>query len=627
MKGDDMTGFGYWLAAQVLGFLKEILGVRAGRLAPAATFAGQNRLGLSGFRSLGWRDTYAESRSSGAAGNAGRDTDPMTDRSARPSPPAHMDAAEATIAALKLNGIDTLFAVPGLHNDPLFDAAYKAGNTFRIVHARHEQATAYMALGAALSTGRPQAFGAVPGPGFLNTTAALLSAEGTCAPVLGLIGQIPQRDINRKLGHLHEIHDQIGMAAHVSKFARRIKAAPEAPRLVNEAISAMISGRPGPAVLECGMDVWVTRAAVEMPAAGAEKFRVPVDHDAVDQAAKLALAAKKPLIIVGGGALEASAHVQAIAEFLQAPVLSYRRGRGVVSTEHPLSVNMPIGHRLWPEVDVVIAIGTRLFVQEQQWGLDKNIKIIRIDADPEAANRFAVPAVSLVGDAADYSQALAEALARTGTRATACAFDLAAQRAWLAERISKLEPQRSYIEAIRRALPKDGIFVDEVTQIGFASRLILPVYAPRTFISPGYQDNLGWGYGTALGVKVANPQKPVVAIAGDGGFMYQIGELATAAQHGIGLVVVVFDNQMFGNVKRIQQERYGNRIIAADLKSPDFVKVAEAFGVAAWPVSTAAELETKLAAALAANRPALIHVKCGEMPSPWDMILMPRVRG
>ncbi|MCA0433084.1 MAG: TPP-binding protein [Proteobacteria bacterium] len=551
----------------------------------------------------------------------------MTHAAGAAAAPVRMDAAEATIATLLLNGIDTLFAVPGLHNDPLFDAAYKAGNRFRLVHARHEQATAYMALGAALSTGRPQAFAAVPGPGFLNTTAALLTAEGTCAPVLGLMGQIPQRDINRNYGHLHEIRDQIGMAAHVAKFARRITSAAAAPQLVNAALAAAMSGRPGPAVLECGMDVWVTPGAVQMPARGAERLRPPVDQDAVDRAAKLALAARKPMIIVGGGALDASAEVQALAEFLQAPVLSYRRGRGVISTEHPLAINMPVGHRLWPEVDLVIAIGTRLFVQEQQWGLDKDVKIIRIDADAEAADRFTAPAVALTGDAADHGAALAAALARLGQPAKACAFDLASQRAWLAERISRLEPQRAYLEAIRRALPREGIFVDEVTQIGFASRLILPVYRPRTFISPGYQDNLGWGYGTALGVKLANPGKPVVAVAGDGGFMYQIGELATAAQHGIGLVAVVFDNQMFGNVKRIQQERYGGRVIAADLKSPDFVKVAEAFGVAGCAVATPAELEGKLADALAANAPALIQVKCGEMPSPWDMILMPRVRG
>lgn len=538
-----------------------------------------------------------------------------------------MDAAEATIATLSLNGIDTLYALPGLHNDPLFDAAHKAGESLRVIHARHEQGTAYMALGAAMSTGRAQAYAAVPGPGFLNTTAALLSAEGACAPVLGIMGQIPQRDIDRNHGHLHEIHDQVGMASHVSKFARRIKAASDAPRLVNEAISEMTSGRPGPAVLECAMDVWSTRTAVQLECEPATRRVPPVDFDEVERAARLASTARKPLIVVGGGALGASSEVQALAEFLQAPVLSYRRGRGVISTEHPLAINLPIGHRIWKDVDLVIGIGTRLFIQELQWGTDKDLKIIRIDSDPEAPNRFAPPACALTGDAAEITRALCEALAQSAERSTDCAVDLEVHRKWFADRIGRLEPQKSYLDAIRRALPRDGIFVDEVTQVGFASRLMFPIYSPRTFISPGYQDNLGWGLGTALGAKVANPHRPVVAIAGDGGFMYQIGELATAAHHDIGLVMVVFDNAMFGNVKRIQQERYGNRILAADLTSPDFAKVAEAFGVAGWSASSPGELEKRLALAIETRKPALIHVKCGEMPSAWDMLLMPRIRG
>jgi acetolactate synthase-1/2/3 large subunit len=176
-------------------------------------------------------------------------------------------------------------------------------------------------------------------------------------------------------------------------------------------------------------------------------------------------------------------------------------------------------------------------------------------------------------------------------------------------------------------LPEDGIFIDEVTQVGFASRIALPVEQPRTFLSPGYQDNLGWGYGTALGVKAALPDRRVLAIAGDGGFLYQVGELATAAQHTLAVVVVVFDDGAFGNVKRIQQERFGNRLIACELQSPDFAKLAESFGVAAFKAKTAVDLEAALKKAFALDAPALVHVRCGEIPSPWDMILMPRVRG
>ena len=197
----------------------------------------------------------------------------------------------------------------------------------------------------------------------------------------------------------------------------------------------------------------------------------------------------------------------------------------------------------------------------------------------------------------------------------------------MVERLKRLEPQLSFLKAIRAALPEDGIFVDEVTQVGFVSRLAFPVLKPRTFLSPGYQDNLGWGFGAALGVKAAKPAQAVLAIAGDGGFLYQAGELATARQHNLAVVVVVFDNGSFGNVRRIQEEQYGNRTIACDLTNPDFLKLAEAFGVAGFRARDGRELERALGEALALGKPALVHVPCGVMPSPWDMILMPRVRG
>jgi len=538
-----------------------------------------------------------------------------------------MTTADATIGALLANGIDTVYGLPGLHNDHLFDAMYKARDRLRVIHTRHEQTAGYMALGAALSTAKPQVCAIVPGPGFLNCAAALLTAEGMCAPVLALVGQIPQRDIDRNYGFLHEMRDQLGMARHITKRAERIKAPFQAPSMINAAFEEMISDRPGPAFLECAMDVWARTGPVNPIRTAAVRRVNPIDGDAVHDAAAILARSANPMIVVGAGALEAGPEVQALAELLEAPVLSYRRGRGVINTEHRLAINLPIGHRLWAKTDVVLAVGTRLFIQEQQWGIDDGLKIVRIDADPQAGERFARPAVTMVGDAALYLQALlCELPGRVGRR-TSIEDELRRQRDWFSERLERLEPQASFLRAIRRALPDNGIFVDEVTQVGFASRLAFPVYRPRTFLSPGYQDTLGWGYGTALGVKAANPDVPVLAIAGDGGFLYQIGELATAVHHKLAVVVVVFDNMMYGNVKLIQEQRFGNRIIAADLANPDFVGVASAFGIASFRAQTPSELEHAVAAALALNTPALVHVPCGPMPSAWDMLLMPRVRG
>ncbi len=538
-----------------------------------------------------------------------------------------LSTAEATVETLLRHGLDTVYALPGLHNDPLFDAFYHAADRLRVIHPRHEQTAAYMALGAALASGKPQAFAVVPGPGLLNAGAAMLTAYGMNAPVIGLIGQIPQADIDRGHGHLHEIHDQLGLMRHITKWAERIRGPQEAPSLVSQAIWHATSGRQRPVALECALDTWAKRAEVTLPAGPMTMPAETVDDEAIEAAAKILGNAQRPILVVGGGALDASPEVIAIAELLEAPVSSYRRGRGVIPSSHRLAVDMPVGHRLWKDADAVLAVGTRFFIQNREWGIDANLKVVRIDIDPDEPDRLRKPDVTLLGNSATQLRALIAALARHNRKRASRADEIKGHRAWFAERLSRLEPQLGFLRAIRAALPADGIFVDEVSQMGFASRVAFPVEMPRTYLSPGYQDNLGWGFGTALGAKAAMPDRKVVAIAGDGGFLYQMAELATAARHNIAVVVIVFDNGAFGNVKRIQQERYGNRLIACDLHNPDFVRLADSFGVASFKAHDAKQLEEVLRKAFALNAPALIHVPHGDVPSPWDMIMMPKVRG
>jgi acetolactate synthase-1/2/3 large subunit len=538
-----------------------------------------------------------------------------------------LSTAEATVETLLRHGLDTVYALPGLHNDPLFDAFYHAADRLRVIHPRHEQTAAYMALGAALASGKPQAFAVVPGPGLLNAGAAMLTAYGMNAPVIGLIGQIPQADIDRGHGHLHEIHDQLGLMRHITKWAERIRGPQEAPSLVSQAIWHATSGRQRPVALECALDTWARRAEVILPDGPMTAPADTIDDEAIEAAARILGAAERPMLVVGGGALDASAEVIAIAELLEAPVSSYRRGRGVIPSSHRLAVDMPVGHRLWKDADAVLAVGTRFFIQNREWGVDPSLKVVRIDIDPDEPDRLRKPDVTLLGNSGPQLRALVAALARHNRKRPSRADEIAGHRAWFAERLSRLEPQVGFLKAIRAALPADGIFVDEVSQMGFASRVAFPVEMPRTYLSPGYQDNLGWGFGTALGAKAAMPDRKVVAIAGDGGFLYQMAELATAARHNLAVVVIVFDNGAFGNVKRIQQERYGNRLIACDLHNPDFVRLADSFGVASFKAHNAKELEEALRKALALDAPALVHVPHGDVPSPWDMIMMPKVRG
>ena len=537
-----------------------------------------------------------------------------------------MTTAEATIESLIRHGIDTIYALPGVHNDHLFDAIFRCGNRIRVLHTRHEQTAAYMALGAALATGRPQVFCVVPGPGLLNASAALLTAYAQGAPVLALIGQIPQASIDRGYGHLHELPDQLGLMRHMTKYAARIRGPSDAPGLVNEAIRAALSGRQRPVALECAIDIWGRVGAVDFPEI-LPPVRPEVDLDAVERAAEILGGSRRPALIVGGGALGAATQVRAVAELLEAPVISFRRGRGVLPTSHRLHAPYPVGHRLWKDVDAVLAVGTRMHAQHAWWGTDPELSIVRVDIDPEETHRFRAPACAVVGDSADVLDALLARLPAHNRKRPSREKEFASHRAWFTERMSRLEPQASFLNAIRAALPPDGILVDEVTQMGFASRMGFPVDGPRDHLTPGYQENLGWGYGTALGAKAACPDRAVVAITGDGGFMYQANELATAKRHNIGVVSVVFDDGTFGNVKRIQAEQFGGRLIANDLANPDFVKFARSFGIAASKASDPDQLEDALRRAIRSKAPTLIHVPVGELPSIWDLIALPRVRG
>jgi acetolactate synthase I/II/III large subunit len=540
---------------------------------------------------------------------------------------ATMTAAEAVVATLIAHGLDTVYALPGVQNDPLFDALFHAADRLRTIHTRHEQGASLMALGAALATGRPQACAVVPGPGLLNSATALLTAFSMNAPVLGLVGQIPDADIGKGLGHLHEIRDQAGIVRRLVDHAARIRTPAQASRATAQALRAMRSGRPGPAVLECAIDVWRQSG----PAILQSPLRLParkIDSDAVRKAVMFLGAAKRPLIICGGGAQDAAAEIAELSEMLQAPVLAYRRGRGVLDSRNPFSVTLPLGRDLWGEADVALAVGTRLLTPLRQWGVDRDLAVVRVDADAEEHNRLHRPAVALTGDAAAILQrVIAELPARNIKRPSRQAEMQERQAVWR-KRLQKLAPQLAFLDAIRAELPEDGIFVDEVTQIGFAARLAFPVYASRTFLSPGYQDPLGWGFATALGAQDARRGVPVLAISGDGGFLFTAPELATAMHHRIPLVTVVFNDGAFGNVRRMQQEHYGNRLIGSDLTNPDFMAFAKSFGAEAMRAKDPDELRQRLRRAFA-NRagPTVIEVPVGAMPSPWEFIHMPRVRG
>lgn len=539
-----------------------------------------------------------------------------------------MTGGGALVEMLRRNGVDTVFALPGVQNDALFVAFYDAGEALRVIHTRHEQGAAYMAFGYARASGRIGTYAVVPGPGFLNTTAALATAYATNAPVLCISGQIPSDLIGRGFGLLHEIPDQLTILRSLTKWAQRINHPSETGKLVNEAFQQLRDGRPRPVGLEMPLDVMARESAVSLPEAAPPPAPPPPDPDLIARAADLLAAARKPLFFVGSGAAAAGAEVLALAEMLEAPVVSFVGGKGILSDRHDLAQSAVAGHALWREADVVLAVGTRLNQPQMRWGFDNDLKLIRIDIDPVEITRITRPAVGIVADAREALGALYDALGRRAQKRPSRRDELRALKARTrADLAARLGPQCAYLDAIRAELPDEGIAIEDLTQVGYVGRIAFPVYAPRTYIHSSYQGTLGFGFATALGAKVARPDLPVVAISGDGGFMYNVQELSTAAKHGIDIVAIVFADGAFGNVRRMQKEDYGNRLIGVDLENPNFPRLAESFGLAGVRTSSPEGLRRELAAALKRRGTTLIEVAVGEMPDPWKTLIMPRVRG
>jgi len=521
--------------------------------------------------------------------------------------------------SLIANGVDTVFGIPGAHMYDFNDALYEYQSKIRFIHTRHEQGSGYMAYGYAKSTGRLGVFTVVPGPGVLNAGAALCTAYGANAPVFCITGNIMSHLIGQGRGQLHELPDQLATLRGLTRAAERIAHPSETSSIMGKLLSRALSGRPGPVAVEAPWDVFGQKTVVEsFPTAEAERPPV-VNPDEIEAALQLIRGAKNPLIMVGGGATSASSTVFALSRALQAPVTAHRSGKGVLPADDPYAFDFVAGFDYWKECDLLIGIGSRLELQHMRWRwVPQGLKTIRIDIDPTEFVRLK-PTVGIMADAAD---GVAGLLAGIGGQCSSRQVEFEGIKARARASYESVGPQVQYLDAIRAVLPRDGFFVEEVSQVGFTARFAFPVYAPRQYVTCGYQDNLGFGYNTALGVKVANPDKVVVSVSGDGGFLFGVQELATAVQHRIAVVAIVFNNRSYGNVLRDQYQSYQGRYIGSDLQNPDFVKLAESFGIKAWRVSSPAELKQALAQAIDHNSPSLIEVNVeqGSETSPWPFI-------
>ena len=540
-----------------------------------------------------------------------------------------MTGGQALVQSLKVEGISTIFGLPGIQLDYAVDALWEERDSIDVIHTRHEQATAYMADGFARTTGEIGTCLVVPGPGLLNAAAGLATAYACSSPVLCIAGQVQSDAIGAGRGVLHEINDQMETIASVCKHVERAMTPQEIPPMVHRAARELRTGRPRPVEIEVPPDV-LERVADVTLLEPEVWTREEADPDLLERAAELLGRAEHPLIVAGGGVLSSAAweELRELAELLEAPVVMTDNGRGSLSERNYLAQPLPAARELIPGADAVLAVGTRFLLGPQAAGMElpDGQLFVQIDIDEQEVGRNRSPDIAIVGDAKHALGELVRRVPRHNRSRESREPELTALTAARRERLAKMDVQDGYARAIRDELPDDGIFVNESTQVGYFSRQGFPVYEPRTYLNSGYQGTLGYGFATALGAQVGNPHRKVVSINGDGGFMYNVQELSTMARFEIPLVAIVFNDNAFGNVRRIQQERMGEHPIASDLLNPDFVQLAELFGVVGRRATDPDELRAALREGFASDKPMLIEVPmppARELPSVFPMPVAP----
>jgi acetolactate synthase-1/2/3 large subunit len=530
-----------------------------------------------------------------------------------------MTGGQALAKSLYREGVRVIFGLPGVQLYHLLDGLYDETG-IRFITTRHEQATTYMADGYARAGGGIGTALVVPGPGLQNASAGIGTAYAASSPILVVSGQIERDLIGVDRGMLHEVNDQLDTIRPVTKWAARILKPQDVPATVHEAFNQLKSGRPRPVEIEIPPETLAEEADIEL-LDPANPIRPAASAEQIQAGAEVLNRAEKLIIIAGGGVIssKASTALQRLATYLQAPVLTTAEGKGALSDRHELALGAmllrqdPIVDYI-AQTDVVLAVGTRLAFPQ----LFSGQTVVQIDIDQAEIGRNYANTVGLVGDAKRTLESLYATLSSSTPARPSRRDEIETlQRQRRESPHANLEPLAGFLKAIRHAMPDDGVVVSGMTQVGYYSRPYYPVYEPGTFLTSSYFGNLGYAYPTALGAKIARPDAAVVAISGDGGFLFNSQELATAVAHKINAVVIVFNDNAFGNVMRDQRDRFQGRIYGPELHNPDFMMLAAAYGARGARALNAEELEAQLKQALAVHAPTLIEVPCGPMPYPY----------
>ena len=534
-----------------------------------------------------------------------------------------LSGGEALVKSLVREGVEVVFGVPGIQVYGIV-AALRDEPGIQMVSTRHEQATTYMAYGYARASGKPGVALVVPGVGVYNAAAGLATAYARSSPVLLIAGQIPRGQIGKNLGGVHEIEDQMDIVRPITKWRQQAQTPKAIPGAVSEAFRQMQTGRPHPTYLEIPPDAGVERDEVELRGPVPVSQIVP-SREQLQEAAAVIASSRLPLIVAGGG-IALSGAEQALLDLAEAtniPVITSGGGKGAIPDSHPLCYGSCVGpggerHEMnqllgiMKSADLVIGIGTRFSLGNPA---GESSTLVNINIDDFDVSRIQANTIPLHGDAKATINALLPVLVDAGCqdRPSPAEAVAAARRLITYYDIRYQEPQYPILEAIRRGTPDDAYTVWDVTQFGFYARTHWQVNHPNTYIDSGYSFNLGYAFPTALGAKVAQPDRPVVCVAGDGGFLFSSSELSTAVKYGINVTTIIFRDDAFGNVAR-DLDDFFDGTYGTDLANPDFVKFAESFGAVGMRADDPMDLETLIPTALEQRAPVVIDVPIGHIP-------------
>ena len=521
---------------------------------------------------------------------------------------------DVVVQALKAAGVDTVFGIISIHNLPIYDAIARQGG-IRLITNRSEPGAVNMADGYARATGKLGVAITSTGTGAGNAAGALIEAQTAGTPLLHLTGQIDSPYLDQGKMYIHEAKDQLSMLKAISKAAYRVRSSDSLASTLQLAIAESLTGPSGVVSVEIPIDIQKSQTnTVEIAIRNLCSF-FPIKED-IEKAENLLLAAKRPLIWAGSGVISSTTHqwLTKLAEILGAAVLTSQAGRGAIPEDHPNCIGFyglnPAVREFIQSCDLVLAVGTKLRGQETgNWKLPLPKNIIQIDVDPLALGRN-YPIKAGIAAAAEITLINLD-IALEGKTKPDPAFleEIAQVKKACQENVRRtLGPYAQICDDINATISRDTIMVRDITIAGstWASRLI-PAYAPRQQIHAS-GGGIGQGLQMAIGAKLGQPNKPVVAICGDGGFMVNCGEMATAAQENVALVVLLFNDGGYGVIRNIQDKSYPGRHFGVDLQAPDFMKLAEAFGWEGWRVKSTTEFRGAFEKALACGRPAMLEI-------------------